>query len=186
MLRGDLMVPRLFEKYRNEIIPKMMERFAYKNKLQVPRIEKIVINMGIGEGSADIKIIEQAMKELGQITGQKPVITRAKKAISNFKIREGHPVGCKVTLRKAIMFEFLDRLINLALPRIRDFSGVSSDSFDGAGNYCLGINDQSIFPEIDIDKIQHPQGMDINIVINNSSSKEESYELLKLFGMPFK
>ena len=154
--------------------------------MQVPYISKIVINMGIGEGSSDIKIIEKAMEELAQITGQKPVICKAKKAIANFKIREGQPVGCKVTLRKHKMYEFLDRLVNLSLPRIRDFTGVSDDAFDEAGNYCLGINDQTIFPEMEIDKIQRPQGMDINIVIAKSKSKDISYELLKLFGMPFK
>jgi len=179
------MVPRLLEKYRNEITLKMMEKFSYKSKLQVPQVKKIVINMGVGEGSSDIKIIEKAMDELSQIVGQKPIICRAKKAIANFKIRDGQPIGCKVTLRRTIMYEFLDRLINLALPRIRDFSGVPSNSFDQGGNYSLGITDQSIFPEIDIDNVQRTQGMDINIVIS-AKTKEESYELLKLFGMPFK
>jgi len=179
------MIPRLLEKYRDKITPAMMEKFSYKNRLQVPQLKKIVINMGIGEGSSDIKIIEQAMEELSQITGQKPIICRAKKAIANFKIRDGQPVGCKVVLRRFRMYEFLDRLINLTLPRIRDFSGVPSDSFDEAGNYAFGINEQSIFPEINIDKIKRPQGMDIIIVID-SKNKEESYELLKFFGMPFK
>ena len=179
------MTPRLLEKYRKEIIPKMMEKFSYKNRLEVPHIKKIIINMGIGEGVSDIKIIEKAMEELSQITGQKPIICRAKKAIANFKIRADQPVGCKITLRRFRMYEFLDRLINLTLPRIRDFSGVPSDSFDQGGNYSFGINDQSIFPEMDIDKIQRTQGMDIIIVIN-AKFKEESYELLKFFGMPFK
>ena len=178
------MTVRLRDKYRNEIASALIKKFSYKNKLQVPKLQKIVINMGVGEGASDIKILEQAMKELAQIVGQKPIICRAREAISNFKIRIGQPIGCKVTLRRFVMYEFIDRLINLALPRIRDFSGVPTNSFDHAGNYNLGISDQAIFPEIDIDKIQRTQGMDINIVIQ-SGSREESYELLKLFGMPF-
>lgn len=178
------MTPRLMEKYRSEIIPQMMERFNLQNKLQVPRIEKIVVNMGVGQGAADIKIIEAAMQELSQITGQKPVITRAKKAISNFKIRKGAPVGIKVTLRKVMMYEFLDRLVNVALPRIRDFRGVSVNSFDEKGNYSIGLNEQTIFPEVDVDKAQRTQGMDITICVK-SEKKEYAYELLKLFGMPF-
>ena len=179
------MIPRLLEKYKNEITPEMIKKFSYTNKMQVPQLKKIVLNMGIGEGAADIKIIEKAVEELAQITGQKPIICRAKKAIANFKIRDGQPVGCKVTLRRLKMYEFLDRLVNFALPRIRDFMGVSRDAFDQSGNYSLGLNDQSIFPEMDIDKIQRTQGMDIIMVIK-SGSKEESFELLKLFGMPFK
>lgn len=179
------MTPRLIEKYKSEIIPQMMEKFKLKNKLQVPRLEKIVVNMGVGQGAADIKIIETAMQELSQITGQKPVITRAKKAISNFKIREGSPVGIKVTLRKTMMYEFLDRLVNVTLPRIRDFRGVSANSFDERGNYSIGLNEQTIFPEIDVDKIQRTQGMDITICVK-SAKKEYAYELLKLFGMPFR
>lgn len=180
------MTPRLLEKYRNEIIPKMMEAFSFKNRLAVPRLEKIVVNMGVGEALQDIKILEKAMEELGQITGQKPILRRAKKAIANFKIRKGLPIGCKVTLRRTIMYEFLDRLISIALPRIRDFRGISPDSFDEAGNYTLGITEQSIFPEIDYDKVSRMQGMDITLVIKNVKSKEQARELLKLFGMPFR
>ena len=180
------MTPRLLEKYRNEIIPKMMEAFSFKNRLAVPRLEKIVVNMGVGEALQDIKILEKAMEELGQITGQKPILRRAKKAIANFKIRKGLPIGCKVTLRRTIMYEFLDRLISIALPRIRDFRGISPDSFDEAGNYTLGITEQSIFPEIDYDKVNRMQGMDITLVIKNVKSKEQARELLKLFGMPFR
>lgn len=178
------MEPRLFKKYKEEIIPELSKKFGYKNALQAPRIEKIVLNMGVGAGSQDIKIIEQAMADLALIAGQKPVITRAKKSIANFKIRKGLPIGCKVTLRALRMYEFLDRLVNVALPRIRDFRGVPSKSFDHAGNYSLGIKEQAIFPEIDIDKLARIQGMDVIINIR-SKSREESYELLKLFGMPF-
>jgi len=180
------MTPRLLEKYRNEIIPKMMEEFSIKNKLAIPRIEKIVVNMGVGEALTDIKILEKAMEEMAMITGQKPILRRAKKAISNFKLKQGQPVGCKVTLRRTMMYEFLDRLVSIALPRIRDFRGVSLDSFDEKGNYTLGISDQVIFPEIDYDKITRTQGMDITLVIKNAKTKEQARELLRLFGMPFK
>lgn len=178
--------PRLLEKYRNQILPQMMSTFAIKNKFAVPRLEKIVVNMGVGEALQDIKILDKAMEELGLITGQKPLLRRAKKAISNFKIKQNSPVGCKVTLRRAFMYEFLDRLINVALPRIRDFRGVSCDSFDKAGNYTLGLTEQTIFPEIEYDKIPRAQGMDITLVIKNARSHEQAQELLKLFGMPFK
>jgi len=178
------MTPRLQEKYHKEIVPAMKEKFGFKNSLRVPAIKKIVVNMGVGEAVADIKIIEKASEELSLITGQKPMIRRVKKAISNFKIKEGSPVGVKVTLRKRIMYEFLDRLVNVALPRIRDFSGMPNNSFDEAGNYSLGITDQTIFSEIDVDKVTRTQGMDISIVMN-SRNKEESRELLRLFGMPF-
>lgn len=180
------MTPRLLEKYRNEIIPKMMEEFSIKNKLAIPRIEKIVVNMGVGEALTDIKILEKAMEEMAMITGQKPILRRAKKAISNFKLKQGQPVGCKVTLRRTMMYEFLDRLVSIALPRIRDFRGVSLDSFDEKGNYTLGISDQVIFPEIEYDKITRTQGMDITLVIKNAKTKEQARELLRLFGMPFK
>lgn len=180
------MVPRLLEKYRNEITREMMQAFKLKNRLAVPRIDKIVVNMGVGEGMQDIKILEKAMDELAAITGQKPIMRRAKKAISNFKIRQGHPVGCKVVLRRAMMYEFLDRLLNVALPRIRDFRGVPEDSFDEGGNYTLGITEQAIFPEIEFDRVSRPQGMDITFVLNNVRSKEQAKELLRLFGMPFK
>ena len=162
-----------------------MEKFQLKNKLAVPRLEKIVVNMGVGEGIQDIKIAEKAMDELGQITGQRPILRRAKKAIANFKIREGLPVGCKVTLRRAVMYEFMDRLLNVALPRIRDFRGVSAGSFDKEGNYSLGLSEQGIFPEIEYDKIGRTQGMDITFVLRNAKNKERARELLKLFGMPF-
>lgn len=179
------MTPRLLERYRNEIIPQMMKAFSLKNKFAVPRLEKIVINMGVGEGITDIKILDKAMEELALITGQKPILRRAKKAISNFKIREGHPIGCKVTLRRAMMYEFMDRLINIAMPRIRDFRGVFDRSFDAAGNYTLGLSDQTIFPEVEYDRISRSQGMDITFVIKNAKSREHAKELLKLFGMPF-
>jgi large subunit ribosomal protein L5 len=178
------MTPRLLEQYRKTVIPELSKKFGYKNVMQAPRILKIVINMGIGAGAQDIKFVEQGMADMGNIAGQKPVMTRAKKAIANFKIRQGLPIGCKVTLRGNRMYEFLDRLLNIALPRIRDFRGISSDSFDQKGNYSLGIKEQSIFPEIDVDKVQKIQGMDIIMNIK-SNSREESYELLKLFGMPF-
>jgi len=179
------MKPRLLEKYRNEIAPKMMETFNLKNKLAVPRIVKIVVNMGVGEGAQDIKILEKSMDEMAVITGQKPILRRAKKAIANFKIRDGHPVGCKVTLRRAMMYEFMDRLVNVTLPRIRDFRGVSPDAFDHAGNYTLGLAEQTIFPEIEYDRITRTQGMDITFVIKNAKTKEQARELLRLFGMPF-
>ena len=178
------MTPRLLDHYRKTIIPELSKKFGYKNAMQAPRFKKIVINMGIGAGAQDIKFVEQAMADMGAIAGQKPVITRAKKAIANFKIRQGLPIGCKVTLRGNRMYEFLDRLLNVALPRIRDFRGMSPNSFDEGGSYSIGIKEQSIFPEIDVDKVQKIQGMDIIMNIK-SKSKEESYELLKLFGMPF-
>ncbi len=180
------MTPRFLEKYRNEVVPQMMKAFSLKNKLAVPRIEKIVVNMGVGEALQDIKILEKSMEELAVITGQKPILRRAKKAIANFKIKQGQPIGCKVTLRRAMMYEFMDRLLTIALPRIRDFRGVSPDAFDEKGNYTLGISEQGIFPEIDYDRIARPQGMDITLVIKNVRVKEEARELLRLFGMPFK
>jgi large subunit ribosomal protein L5 len=180
------MLPRLLEKYRNEVVPQMTETFKLKNKLAVPRIEKIVVNMGVGEALQDIKILEKAMDELATITGQKPIMKRAKKAISNFKIKQNDPVGCKVTLRRAIMYEFMDRLLNIALPRIRDFRGTPNESFDAKGNYTLGLTEQTIFPEIEYDKISRQQGMDITFVIKNAKTREQSRELLRLMGMPFK
>lgn len=179
------MTPRLLEKYRNEIVPQLMQSFNLKNKMAVPRLEKIVVNMGVGEALQDIKILEKAMDELGAISGQKPLIRRAKKAIANFKIREGSPVGCKVTLRRSMMYEFMDRLLNIALPRIRDFRGVPPDSFDKKGNYTFGLLEQGIFPEIDYDRIARAQGMDVTFVIKNAKSVQQAKELLKLFGMPF-
>lgn len=180
------MTPRLLEKYRKEIVPEMMKKFSLKNGLAVPRIEKVVINMGVGEATQDIKILEKSMDELAAISGQKPIMRRSKKAIANFKIRQGQPIGCKVTLRRSIMYEFMDRLLNVAMPRIRDFRGVPDDSFDKAGNYTLGLTEQNIFPEIDYDRISRTQGMDITFVIKRVKTKEQARELLRLFGMPFK
>lgn len=177
--------PRLLEKYNQEIIPKLIEEFKYKNKYQLPRITKIVINMGVGEEAKDSKVLDEAMNELAIITGQRPIVTRAKKSISNFKIRKNDPVGCKVTLRWYRMYEFLDRFISVVLPRIRDFRGVPKSSFDKCGSFSLGLSEQAIFPEIDYDKVSRTQGMNISIVID-SSTKQKSIELLKLFGMPFK
>ena len=177
--------PRLLDAYRKKMVPEMMKAFNYKNGLQVPRLQKIVINVGLGEATQDIKLLEAAQNELAAITGQKPVTTRAKKAIANFKIRRGSAIGCKVTLRRAMMYEFLDRLIAVAIPRIRDFRGLSTASFDKGGNYSFGLNEQVIFPEVDVDKVMKAHGMDITIV-TNAKKKEETFELLKLFGMPFK
>ncbi len=178
------MAPNLQKKYREECVPKMKEKFGIKSSMAVPRLEKIVINMGVGEAIADAKILDGAAKDLSMITGQKPVITRSKEAISNFKLREKAPIGCKVTLRQARMYEFLDRLTNIAIPRIRDFNGVSKKSFDRQGNYTFGIVDQSIFPEIETGKIGHTQGMDITFVFNKGP-QEQTKELLTLLGMPF-
>jgi large subunit ribosomal protein L5 len=177
--------PRLLERYRSEITPAMMKVFGYKNKMEVPRLEKIVINMGMGEAAQDIKLLESAESELAMITGQRPVVTKAKKAIANFKIRKGSSIGCKVTMRRGRMYEFLDRLISVAIPRIRDFRGLSPDSFDQCGSYSFGLNEQVIFPEVDVDKVTKPHGMDITIV-TTASSKNEAFELLRLMGMPFK
>ena len=179
------MTPRLLERYRKEVVPEMVKIMGYKNGMQAPRLKKIVINMGVGEALQDIKLLERSMEELSTIAGQKPVMTRAKKAIANFKVKEGQPVGCKVTLRRNRMYEFLDRMISVALPRIRDFRGLSPDSFDGDGNYTIGVTEQAIFPEIDADRITRVQGMDITLVFD-SRSKKESYELLRLMGIPFK
>lgn len=178
-------VPRLLTTYRNNIVPEMMKAFNYKNSLQAPRLKKIVVNIGLGEATQDIKMLEAAQNELAVITGQKPVTTRAKKAIANFKTRRGSAIGCKVTLRRSMMYEFLDRLITVAIPRIRDFRGLSPDSFDSHGNYSFGLNEQVIFPEVDVDKIMKTHGMDITIV-TNAKSREEAFEVLKLFGMPFR
>ena len=178
------MANRLFEIYKNEIVTKLEEKFSIKNAMAIPRLEKIVVNMGVGEAVEDPKILEASAEQLATITGQKPIIRKSKKAISNFKLRKGIAVGCKVTLRREKMYEFMDRLINVALPRIRDFNGVSKKSFDREGNYTLGLTDQSIFPEIEIDKIQRTQGMDITFVFNHGP-KEQTMELLSLFGMPY-
>ena len=176
---------RLKEYYFNEIVPAMKKKFGYKNDMEVPKLDKIVINMGLGEARDNPKVLESAAKDLETITGQKPVITKAKKSIANFKIRQGMSIGCKVTLRGERMYDFADRLINLALPRVRDFRGVSPDSFDGRGNYALGIKEQLIFPEIDFDKVDKVRGMDI-IFVTTAKTDEEARELLTLFGMPFR
>lgn len=179
------MIPRMQDKYRNEIVPEMMKAFSLKNRMAVPRLDKIVINMGVGEALTDVKILDKAMEELAAIAGQKPIMRRARIAISNFKIKENNPIGCKVTLHRAKMYEFLDRFISVALPRIRDFRGVPNESFDKAGNYSMGLTEQHIFPEIEFDRITRTQGMDITFVIKNSKNSEQSRMLLKLFGMPF-
>jgi len=175
---------RLKDIYQNEIMDAMVKKFGYKNIMQVPKLEKIVINMGVGEAKENAKILESAMKDLETISGQKPIKTIAKKSVANFKLREGMPIGCKVTLRGEKMYEFADRLINLALPRVRDFRGVNPNSFDGRGNYALGIKEQLIFPEIEYDKIDKVRGMDI-IFVTTAQTDEEARELLRLFNMPF-
>ena len=176
---------RLKEQYNSEIKEALTKKFGYKNVMEVPKLEKIVINMGVGEAKENHKLLDTAAGDLEIITGQKPVITRAKKSIANFKLREGMPIGCKVTLRGERMYEFADRLINLALPRVRDFRGVNPNAFDGRGNYALGIKEQLIFPEIEYDKVDKVRGMDI-IFVTTAKTDEEARELLTLFGMPFK
>jgi large subunit ribosomal protein L5 len=176
--------PRLKDKYTKEIVPALRQKFNYKSVMQVPRIEKICINKGMGVAVTDKKLIDVAVEEITNITGQKAVATRSKKAISNFKLRENMPIGVRVTLRGDRMFEFLDRLVNVALPRVRDFRGVSARGFDGRGNYTLGVKEQIIFPEISIDKVNKISGMDITFV-TTAKTDEESFELLKAFGMPF-
>lgn len=181
----EIKIPcRLLELYRKEIVPGLMKTFGYKNVMQVPRIEKVVVNMGVGAAVADPKILEEAVKELEAITGQKSSIRKARKAISNFKLREGVNIGAMVTLRRERMYEFLDRLINVALPRVRDFRGLSDKSFDGRGNYTIGVKEQIIFPEINVDKINKVLGMDVTIV-TSAKTDNEAYELLKSFGVPF-
>lgn len=176
---------RLKERYENEISKSLMTKFNYSSVMQVPAMEKIVINIGVGDAVSNSKLLDEAVEELTLITGQKPVITKAKKSIAGFKLREGMPIGCKVTLRGERMYEFADRLINLALPRVRDFRGVNQNSFDGRGNYALGIKEQLIFPEIEYDKVDKVRGMDI-IFVTTANTDEEARELLTLFGMPFK
>lgn len=180
----EIPTPRLFEYYKNTVVPNLIKKFGYKSPMQVPRLEKIVLNMGIGSATQDQKHLLNAINELELIAGQRPVISRAKKSISNFKLRAGVPIGCFVTLRRARMYEFLDRFINIAAPRIRDFRGFSDKSFDGHGNYSVGIKEQIIFPEIDVDKVSRITGLDITFVIR-SKSDEESYALLSEFGFPF-
>jgi large subunit ribosomal protein L5 len=178
-------VPRLKDKYNQDVVKAMMEKFGYKNIMQVPKLEKVVINMGVGEAIQNSKAIDAAVNDLMTITGQRPVVTKAKKSIAAFKLRQGMTIGCKVTLRGDRMYEFVDRLFNIALPRVRDFRGVSPKSFDGRGNYSLGIREQLIFPEIDYDKIDKVRGMDI-IFVTTAKTDEEARELLRLMGMPFR
>lgn len=176
---------RIKEFYENEVVEAMTKKFQYKNRLAVPKIEKIVINMGVGEAKDNAKVLEGAIKDLQIIAGQKPIITKAKKSVANFKLRQGMAIGCKVTLRGTRMYEFTDRLINLALPRVRDFHGVNPNAFDGRGNYALGLKEQLIFPEIEYDKVDKVRGMDI-IIVTTANTDEEARELLGLFGMPFR
>ena len=178
-------IPRLNTKYKEEVVPKLIEQFSYKSSMEVPKLIKIAINQGVGLATQDKKLVENALKEMTMIAGQKAVATIASKSVSNFKLREGMPIGAKVTLRKEKMWDFLDRLISVALPRVRDFRGISDKSFDGRGNYSLGIKEQIIFPEINIDQIPKITGMDINFV-TTANTDAEALELLKLLGMPFK
>ncbi len=175
---------RLKDLYKDEIVDAMIKKFGYKNIMEVPKLDKIVINMGVGEAKENAKVLDSAVKDLETITGQKVVLTRAKNSVANFKIREGMPIGCKTTLRGEKMYDFMDRLVNLALPRVRNFRGVSADSFDGRGNYALGVKEQLIFPEIEYDKVEKVRGMDV-IVVTTAKTDEEARELLRLFGMPF-
>ncbi|MGD8627587.1 MAG: 50S ribosomal protein L5 [bacterium] len=175
---------RLFLRYREEILPALMKRFEYKNTMQAPKLEKISVNMGVGDGVKDAKLMDAAVEDMGTITGQRPVITRAKKSVASFKLRKGMPIGCRVTLRGARMYEFFDRLVNVAIPRIRDFRGLSPDSFDGHGNYTFGIKEQIVFPEIEYDKVVKVRGMDITFT-TTAKTDEEAFELLKHLGVPF-
>ena len=175
---------RLKEQYQNEIIDAMIKKFGYKNIMEVPKLDKVVINMGVGEAKDNAKVLESAIADMEKIAGQKAVVTRAKNSVANFKIREGMPIGCKVTLRGEKMYEFVDRLINLALPRVRDFRGVNPNAFDGRGNYALGIKEQLIFPEIEYDKVDKVRGMDV-IFVTTAKTDEEARELLRQFNMPF-
>ena len=175
---------RLKDLYKDEIVDAMVKKFGYKNVMQVPKLDKIVINMGVGEAKENAKVLESAMSDMETIAGQKAIVTKAKNSIANFKIREGQAIGCKTTLRGDKMYEFFDRLVNLALPRVRDFRGVNPNAFDGRGNYALGIKEQLIFPEIDYDKIDKVRGMDV-IIVTTAKTDEEARELLRLFNMPF-
>jgi large subunit ribosomal protein L5 len=179
------MTPRLQEKYRNEVAPALMEKFGHSNPLSLPKLEKIVVNMGVGSATQEKKHLESAVEALAQITGQKPVVTTARKAVAGFRLREGMAIGCKVTLRRARMFEFLDRLVSLGLPRVRDFRGVSPTAFDGHGNYSLGLTEQLVFPELNPDKFTRVQGMNISMV-TSTESDDEARELLRLLGLPFR
>ena len=179
------MTPRLLVKYRDEVVPKLREEFSYANPMQVPKLVKTVINVGLGEATTNPKLLERAMEELAQITGQKPVLRRAKKSVSNFKLREGQAIGCSVTLRGTRQWEFLDRLLNVALPRVRDFSGVSPKAFDGRGNYTLGVREQTIFPEVDYDKVEKVTGMNVTLV-TTANTDAEAKSLLTHLGVPFR
>jgi large subunit ribosomal protein L5 len=178
-------VPRLKSSYRTELVPQMMERFGYRNRMAVPRLHKIVINMGVGEAVQNIKLLDAAVEQLGSITGQKPVVRRARKSIANFKIRKDMPIGCSVTLRGDRMFDFFDRLVSIALPRVRDFRGLSTKSFDGRGNYTIGLRDQLVFPEINYSKVDKVRGMNVTIV-TTARTDEEARNLLTLLGLPFR
>lgn len=178
-------LPRLVERYKSDIAPKLMKRFGYKNQMQLPRLKKIVVNVGLGEATANPKLIESTVQEVAAITGQKPVVTRARKSIANFKLRQDMPIGVMVTLRRERMWEFFDRLVSISLPRVRDFRGVSSRAFDGAGNYTLGLKEQIVFPEINFDKVDKVKGMNITIV-TTAENNEEAKELLAQLGMPFR
>ena len=179
------MSARLKEMYQNEMVDAMIKKFGYKNIMEVPKLDKIVVNMGVGEAKENAKLLDSAVKDMEIITGQKAIVTKAKKSVANFKIREGMPIGCKTTLRGDKMYEFADRLINLALPRVRDFRGVNPNAFDGRGNYAMGIKEQLIFPEIEYDKVDKVRGMDV-IFVTTAQTDEEARELLAQFGMPFK
>lgn len=181
---ADTYTPRMRKQYDDVIVKAMTEKFGYKNRMEVPKIEKIVLNMGVGEATQDKKKVEAAAAEMEAISGQKPVVTKAKKSIAQFKLREGMPIGCKVTLRRERMYEFLDRLITIALPRVRDFRGLNPKSFDGRGNYAMGLKEQIVFPEINYDRIDKVRGMDV-IVTTTAKTDEEARELLRLFGFPF-
>lgn len=181
----EILLPRLVERYKSDVVPKLMKRFGYKNQMQVPRLRKIVVNVGLGEATANPKLIESTVQELAAIAGQKPVVTRARKSIANFKLRQGMPIGVMVTLRRERMWEFLDRLVSIVLPRVRDFRGVSSRAFDGAGNYTLGLKEQIVFPEVNFDKVDKVKGMNITVV-TTAETNEEAKELLSQLGMPFR
>ena len=176
---------RLKEKYLNEVVPSLMEKYNYKSKMEVPKLEKIVINIGVGDATSNSKLLDAAVADLAKLSGQKPVVTKAKKSIAGFKVREGQPIGCKVTLRGENMYNFLDKLVSIALPRVRDFRGVSDKAFDGRGNYTLGIKEQTIFPEIVYDEVVKVRGMDI-VFVTTAKTNEEALDLLKGFGLPFK
>jgi len=178
-------MPRLKDRYRSDVVPALMKRFEYSNVMQVPRVSKVVVNMGVGQATQDAKLLDAAVGDMTLITGQKPAITRAKRSISNFKLREGMRIGCKVTLRGAMMYEFLDRLFNVVLPRVRDFGGIEVDSFDGRGNFAMGLKEQLVFPEIDYDKVDRVRGMNI-VIATTAKTDEEGRELLKAMGLPFR